>query len=465
MDDLTSEVKVKKEKRPMRASNFLALGYFCIILAGAILLCTPFARSSFNWTWKSFISSWTNPLTALFTSTSAACVTGLVTVETGSYWSYFGQIVILILIQLGGLGFMSIISIVIMLFKRKISTKQRKIAVQAAGMFDIGDVNSTIKRIISYTVIFESVGALLLMIDFIPRYGAIGVYYGIFHSISAFCNAGFALFDNSLVEFNNNPLVLFTIMALIVSGGLGFFVWENIFRKALRWRKFKLHTKLVIIGTAVMLVIPAVLIFLFELNGDAFEGMSVGEKILNSLFLSVTCRTAGFNTFDLTKMKNSTLMLCNALMLIGGCSGSTAGGVKLTTFLVLVFAIVSAARQKDVSIGKRRIEDGLVRQAGAIFIFYLILLNIVFVIILGIENNFGAGIYAFRDTLFECISAIGTVGLSTGGTSNLTMVSQIFLILLMYIGRTGGLTIIYIFADRGNDDGTLKHPSEKVLIG
>lgn len=465
MEDLVQEEVVKKEKKSMPASRFLALGYLCIILAGAILLCTPFARSSFNWTWDSFISSWTNPLTALFTSTSAACVTGLITVDTGTYWSIFGQIIILTLIQLGGLGFMSIISIVIMIFKRKISTKQRKIAVQAAGMFDIGDVNSLIKRIIFYTILFESTGALLLMIDFIPRYGGIGIYYAIFHAISAFCNAGFSLFDTSLVEFNSNPLVLFTIMGLIICGGIGFFVWENIFRQTFHWRKFKLHTKLVLIGTAIILVFPAILIFLFELNGNAFEGMNVGQKILNSFFLSVTCRTAGFNTFDLTKMSHSTLMLCNVLMLIGGCSGSTAGGVKLTTFIVLVLAIVSAARKSDISVGKRRIEDGLVRQAGAIFIFYLILLNLAFISVLAIENWFGAGLYSFRDTLFECISAIATVGLSTIGTSNLTAGSQIVLIILMYVGRTGGLTIIYIFADKGTDEGTLKRPSEKVLIG
>ena len=386
------EFKEKRERKPLSASKYLALGYFVIILAGTILLCTPFARSSFDWSWDSFIHSWTNPLDALLTSTSAACVTGLIVQETGTYWSIFGQIVILSLIQLGGLGFMSIISLIILIFKRKMSTKQRKVAMQASGMFEIGDVNSTIKRVVLYTVLFETIGAVLLMIDFIPRYGGIGVYYSIFHSISAFCNAGFALFDDSLVAFNNNPLVLITIMGLIVFGGIGFYVWENIFRTALRWKRFNLHTKLVLIGTTIIIIFPAILIFLFELKGEAFEGMTAGQKWLNSFFLSVTCRTAGFNTFDLSKLNNSTLMLSNVLMLIGGCSGSTAGGVKLTTTIVLILAIVSAARRQDVSVGKRRIEDGLVRQAGAIFIFYLILLNIAVVIMLAFENWFGNGI-------------------------------------------------------------------------
>ena len=434
MEEL-KEKKVKKDRKPLSASKFLALGYFVIILSGTFLLCTPFARSSFNWTWNSFISSWTNPLDALFTSTSAACVTGLVTKHTGTYWSVFGQIVILLLIQLGGLGFMSIISLIILMFKKKMSTSQRKIAMQASGMFEIGDVNSTIKRVVFYTILFETIGTLLLMIDFIPRYGGIGVYYSIFHSISAFCNAGFALFDDSLVAFSNNPLVLFTIMGLIVFGGIGFYVWENIFRGTFLWKKFNLHTKLVLIGSAIIIVFPAILIFLFELNGAAFEGMSFWEKWLNAFFLSVTCRTAGFNTFDLSLLSNSTLMLCNVLMLIGGCSGSTAGGVKLTTFIVLVLAIVSAARKSDVSIGKRRIEDSLVRQAGAIFIFYLILLNFAVVLMLAFENWFGNGVFAFRDTIFECISAIATVGLSTTGTANLSIASRILLIILMYVGR------------------------------
>ena len=452
------EFKEKRERKPLSASKYLAFGYFVIILAGTFLLCTPFARSSFNWTWNSFISSWTNPLDA--------CVTGLIVQDTGTYWSIFGQIVILLLIQLGGLGFMSIISLIILIFKRKMSTKQRKVAMQASGMFEIGDVNSTIKRVVSYTIVFETLGTALLMIDFIPRFGGIGVYYSIFTAISAFCNAGFALFENSLIDFNNNPLVLITVMGLIVCGGLGFFVWENIFRGALRWKRFNLHTKLVLIGTSIIIILPAVLFFLFELKGEALEGMSAPQKWLNSFFLSITCRTAGFNTFDLTKLTNSSIMLCNVLMLIGGCSGSTAGGVKLTTTIVLVLAIVSAARKQDISVGKRRIEDGLVRQAGAIFIFYLILLNVAVVIMFAFENWFGNGVYAFRDTMFECISAIATVGLSTAGTVNLSIASKILIILLMYIGRTGGLTIIYIFIERGNnDDGILKHPSEKVLIG
>lgn len=458
--------KPKKERKPLSASKYLALGYLAVIVTGGFLLCTPFARATFTWSWSSFASCWTNPIDAFFTATSAACVTGLITLDTATYWSYFGQIVILVLIQVGGLGFMSIISLVIIIFKRKMSTKQRKVAMQATGMFEIGDVNSTIKRVVFYTILFESIGTGLLMIEFLPKYGLIGIYYSVFTSISAFCNAGFALFSTNLVDYYSNPLVLLTVMFLIIFGGIGFYVWENLFRTAFRWRKFTLNSKIVLVGTLIMIVIPAILFFVFEINGKALEGMTLGEKILNSFFLSVTCRTAGFNTFDLSKLTNSSLMLCNVLMLIGGCSGSTAGGVKLTTIIVLALAIISAARKSDVTIGKRRIEDGLVRQASAIFVFYLILLNTALLAMLAFENWFGTGVYSFQDTLFESISAIATVGLSTLGTANLSRASQILLILLMYVGRTGGLTIIFIFTERNsNQEGTLKLPSEKVLIG
>ena len=457
---------VLKERKKISASLYLALGYLSIILTGAILLTTPFARASFNWTWDSFIHSWTNPLDALFTSTSAACVTGLVTQDTGTYWSIFGQIVILLLIQLGGLGFMSIISLVILIFQRRMNIAQRKIAVQASGLLEIGDVNSAIKRVVIYTLIFETCGALLLCIRFVPLYGGAGVYYSIFTSISAFCNAGFALFDTSLMAFYNDYLVLSVVMILIVSGGLGFIVWENLFRSLFRWNKFKLQTKLVLIGSAIIIFLPAFLFFMFELRGEAFEGMTVGEKLFNSLFQSITCRTAGFNTVDQSKLTDSSIMLSNVLMLIGGNSGSTAGGVKLTTIIVLMLAIVSAARREGVSVGKRRIEDGLVRQASAVFVFYLFLVNFALMLINAFENIFGNGVYAFRDTMFEVISAIATVGLSTVGTSNLCIASKILIIFLMYIGRTGGLTVIYIFIERGNtDDGILKRPSEKVSIG
>lgn len=455
-----------KQKRKISTSLYLAFGYLVVILLGTILLVTPFANANFAWTWETFVSSWSNPVDALFTSASAACVTGLITVPTGTYWSLFGQIVILLLIQLGGLGFVSIMSIVILVFKRRMNIAQRKIAMQASGMLEIGDVTSAIKRVVSYTLVFETAGACLLMVDFVPKFGPVGVYYGIFTAISAFCNAGFALFNDSLMGFASNYYVLSIIMFLIVFGGIGFIVWENLFTSLFRWRKFKLHTKLVLIGTLFFIFIPAILFFLFENHGEAFEGMNIGEKLINSLFQSVTCRTAGFNTFEISKLSDSSIMLSNILMLIGGSSGSTAGGVKITTFIVLFLAIISAARRADINVGKRRIEDSLTRQASAIFVFYLILVNFALVFILIIENTLGNSTVSFRDTMFEVISAIGTVGLSAGGTENLNRISQILLAILMYVGRTGGLTIIYIFAERANnDEGILKRPSEKVLLG
>lgn len=455
------------EKKSLSASKFLALGYFFVILIGAILLTTPFVRSSFNGSWESFVNNWTNPLDALFTATSAACVTGLVTQNTATYWNIGGQIIILVLIQLGGLGFMSVISILSLILRRKINLAQRKIVMQASGMLEMGDVVDSIKRVVVYTLIFEITGALILSIQFVKDFGSIkGVWVSIFTAISAFCNAGFDLFGTSLVNYSNNPLVLITIMCLIAFGGLGFIVWENIFRTHFRVSKFKLHTKLVLVATVIAIVVPAILFYMFELNGEAFEGMSVGSRILNSFFQSVTCRTAGFNSFDISKLSNGSIMLSDLLMLIGGCSGSTAGGVKLTTMVVLVLTIVNVSRQTGINVGKRRIDESISRQASAVLVFYLMTFSFASMLIFVSESLLKSAAFSFSDVIFESISAIATVGLSTGGTANLTWISQLILIVLMYIGRTGGLTIIYIFTERSmNQASVLKRPSEKVLIG
>lgn len=437
--------------------QILALGYMGVILLGSFLLSLPISAKSGEWT--PFINS-------LFTATSATCVTGLIAYDTFMHWTLFGQIVIILLIQTGGLGFMTVVTLFSFALGRRIGLYERIILAQSAGAMGHAGVIRLVKRIIIFTFAVELGGALLLMIRFIPEFGAgKGIWFSVFHSISAFCNAGFDLMGikgeafASLTSYSADPLVNLTICALIVIGGMGYVVWSDIWDKKFRYRKYRLHTRIVLWSTLILVFLPALLLFAFEHDG-VLRGMSSGESFLVCLFQSVTPRTAGFNTVPLGELSESSLLLMDMLMLIGGNSGSTAGGIKVTTIVVILFGLYSSVRgEKDIVIGKRSLDLSLVKQAMSLFAIYLILTLAAVMTICALEPE-----CTLSQVLFECCSAICTVGVTTGITPTLSPGSKIILILLMYAGRVGVLTLAGAMMSKRKVSLTSR-PHEKILIG
>ena len=440
-------------KMKMTNTRIIAISFALVILVGALLLCTPFASAS---------GSWTNPVDALFTATTATCVTGLVVVDTAAHWSLFGQIVILILIQLGGIGFMTLITLFSFFVHRQVSLHERRLLLQSVGSLQMSGVMATFRQILIGTFLMEGLGAALLSIRFYPMYGSKGIWYAVFHSVSAFCNAGLDLFGSegsaSLSAFRNDPLVSGVIMMLIVMGGLGFLVWDDLMRNFFRPRRLRLHTKMVLCTTGALLLGGWVLLFITEYN-HAFAGMSFGERLMASLFQSVTTRTAGFYTVDQTALSDSGALASICLMFVGGSPGSTAGGIKTTTMLIFVLSILRFSRNRETVIfGKRRIENRIVRQAGAVVGVYLFMALLATLLISAMEDA------AFLDVLYETVSAVATVGLSRNLTPTLCIGSKLVLILLMYAGRLGGLSLFLALGETAKPE-PLKRPVEKVLIG
>lgn len=442
-------------KVKLNYTQIIALGFLAIIFVGAFLLSLPISV-------KDGVS--VSFFEALFVATSATCVTGLTVVDTYSTWSGFGQLVLLSLIQTGGLGFMTVITMVFIFMKRKISLRERKLLMQSAGTVRISGVVRLIRRIVLCTALFEGAGAVLIALSLYGELGfGRGLYYGIFHSVSAFCNAGFDLFGfagkfSSLTSVYDNVLLNVTVMALIVTGGLGFIVWEDIYRNKLNFSAYSLHSKIVISFSAVLLFGGAAGYFVFEHN-HAFADMSLPEKITASFFQSVTFRTAGFNTADLTALSSNGRFLSLILMLIGGGSGSTAGGIKVTTFAVLVLSALSAIRANDsVTAFKKRFTDDALKQAQSILLVYVFMIVLSF-FIMGAAENFSSG-----DLMFEIVSAVGTVGVTMGITPYLSAVSKILLMILMFGGRIGGLTFMLFLAENRRKEALLR-PSEKIIIG
>lgn len=446
------------KERKMTPVKLLSLGYFITIAIGTILLMCPFSSNA---------GEWTNFVDSLFTATSATCVTGLVPFDTATHWSFVGQIVILCLIQIGGLGFMTIITLLFMLVRKNIGLYNRTVLMQSAGSYNISEVTKLMKIIIVGTILFEGIGALILYSEFIkimPQNNAI--FASIFHAISAFCNAGFDIMGTgtSLTQFSSNWVVLGTIMGLIVIGGSGFIVWADLIESRFKFNKLKLHTKIVIVFTGVLILVPAGLFFLMEFTKfgqhGAFETMSLSDKILNALFLSVNPRTAGFNSVDLTQMTSSGKFLYTALMMIGGNSGSTAGGIKVTTFVVVVANLVASARNKqNVVLFKRRVPNSIIKQASSLFLAYLLITCVATFLIGIVEPNF-----QFGDVLFEATSAIGTVGSSMGISAEGTVFTKLILTGLMYTGRLGALTLFSLFM-KENSQENLVEPKGKLLVG
>lgn len=455
MNESVIKNKFKHKLHRLSGVQILAFGYLIVILVGSFFLSLPIASKSREWT--PYINSF-------FASTSATCVTGLTPYDTFSHWSGFGQAVILILIQIGGIGFMTFVSLIAMFLKRKIGLYERKILMQSAGSLKLGGVVALVKRVVIGTLVFETIGTCLLMIVFVPKLGfGLGLWNSIFHSVSAFCNAGIDLMGryqafSSFTLFYDNIIVNLTIMFLIVTGGLGFIVWSDIWDCKANPKKLQLHTKIVLIATAILIFVPTILIMIFERN-NLFKDMSFGKSLLCALFQAVTPRTAGFNTIDIGNLSNSTSLLTMILMFIGGNSGSTAGGIKVTTLVVLLFNTFSMSRKNgEVIIFKRRIDSNLVRQASAVLITYLAFVLVGTIIICAIEP------YSIKDVMFEVISAIGTVGLSTGITPVLSGGSKLVLCLLMYVGRLGALSFTLAFVEKMNAP-ILNRPIGKILIG
>lgn len=444
----------KHGNRHLSPARQIALGFFVVILVGACLLTLPFASKDGSH----------NFLDGLFTATSATCVTGLAVRDTFTGWTTFGQLVILCLIQLGGLGFMTVITLISFALGKRLGLYDRKVLMQSAGNLSLSGIGSLVRRIIPLSFLFELLGACLLAVRFVPEFGwGRGVYFALFHSISAFCNAGFDLMgvrslSSSLTAYASDPLVILTICVLIVVGGLGFVVWRDIAQNGLHWSRYQLHTKLVLSVTGILLLGGAALFLVFEWNAS-LSAMSVGDRLLNALFFSVTPRTAGFNTVELGALSESGNILTNVLMLIGGSPGSTAGGIKTTTIAVLFLCAVASAKGKTrVNVFRYSLDRDTIRQSCAILVVYLCMAICAILAICAIEP------VTTKQAMFEVNSAIGTVGLSLGITPTLHAVSRIILILLMYAGRIGGLTFVLLFSERRSEP-PVDRPNGKILIG
>ena len=435
--------------------QLIALGFFLIILVGTILLMLPCATAS---------GESAGLLNSLFTATSATCVTGLILQDTATFWSLFGQIVIIVLIQVGGLGFMTVATLFLALVRHRFGLRERLVMAESISTNQVGSIVGIVKMVLIGTGIIEGTGAVLLSIRFIPQFGLRrGIYYSIFHSISAFCNAGFDLMGvnekySSLVAYSDDALVSCTIMGLIVVGGLGFLVWRDLLQNGLHWKRYRLHTKLVLIVTAILIFGGALGFYITERN-NLCVGMTEHEKILTSFFSSVTARTAGFNTVDTASLTSGSRLLTIILMFIGGSSGSTAGGIKTTTIAVLLLAWVFGLRghQDSYTLG-RKISDRTLRQAFLVF-FTNLTLTLTGAFLIFVMQGL-----PFDEILFEAFSAIGTVGMSTGVTRLLSPLSCLIIIFLMFAGRVGSVSFVISLSDR-RARPAITYPEENITVG
>ena len=445
-----------RKKQQLTPARIILIGFALLILAGALLLTMPI--STRDGQGASFFD-------ALFTATSATCVTGLVVQDTAQYWSGFGQAVIIVLIQIGGMGVVTVAVAISMLAGRRIGLKERWVMQESISAPQVGGIVRRTRFILAAMLLLEGAGALLLASRFCPEMGLRGIWYAVFHAISSFCNAGFDLMGAagtpfvSLTGYVGDPLVNLTVMGLIILGGIGFLTWGDVRQHRWHLRAYCLQSKLVLVTTAALILVPALFFFCYEFQLPRWDGLTLGEKILGSLFQAVTPRTAGYNTVDLTQLSGPTRMIITLLMLVGGAPGSTAGGFKVTTLAVFLLAARAVfRRQEDLQSFGRRLPTDTLRSAAAILMAYvgLFLLG-------GLAISCVEGV-ALDAALFETASAIGTVGLTLGLTPELGGVSRIILIFLMYFGRVGGLTLIYaVLPDSGTVPAQL--PQERITVG
>ncbi|MDO4546728.1 MAG: potassium transporter TrkG [Clostridia bacterium] len=437
----------------LKPLQVLALGYVAVILTGAVLLSLPIAtHGSISF------------LDAAFTATSAACVTGLVVFDTFQTFAPFGQAIILALIQIGGLGFMLMIASFSILLGRRIGLRERSLVMESISGLQIGGIVLLAKRVAIATAIIEIAGAFLLALRFCPVYGlSQGIWMGVFHSVSAFCNAGFDLmgaggFFISLTDFVYDPLVNLVIIVLILLGGLGFLVWNDLITNRFHFRKYRLHTKIMLVSSALLVFGGAALFFFFEKDA-AFKGMTFGQRALASLFQSVTPRTAGFNTVAMDSLSEPGALITILFMFIGGGSGSTAGGVKVTTFVVAYLTVRAfIGRKRDIETLGRRLDGAAPRKALSQIGLHAAL-AFAGCVALCCE---GASI---KEAMFESVSAISTVGLSLGITSTLSVLSKLVIMFLMYVGRVGSLSFAMAMSEKHMEATNVRHMEEKIIIG
>lgn len=435
----------------LSGSQTILLGFVILILAGAVLLMLPISSRS---------GEWTGFIDALFTSASASCVTGLVVYDTWSHWNWFGQLIILSLIQIGGMGVVTMTTILSRIVGRKLGLQARATMQEAVSAPNLSEVLKYTKFICIGTVIFELAGAVLMSPVFIAEYGPLkGIWLSLFSSISAFCNAGFDLNGeygpfSSMVPYMDTPLIVIVLVILILTGGLGFLTWMDIKKHGLKFYKYSTQSKLIIFMEIVLVIVPMVYLWFGE-----YEDLPYGQRFLASLFQAVTPRTAGFNTTDYNSFSDTGVIITIILMLIGGAPGSTAGGMKITTIAILFFTMITVfKREKSPAIFKRRITTEAVY--GAIAVFMLDVMLAVFAA-MAVSRIEGVG---YLKALFETASAVATVGLSMGITPRLTIASKIILIVIMYIGRVGGLTLVFAAITRRSTVNK-QYPADNIAVG
>ena len=436
-------------------TQIIALGFLLIIFMGTLLLMLPIASKQ---------GTVTPFLDCFFTATSAACVTGLVVVDTYQHWTIFGQLVLLVLIQVGGLGFMSCLAMISVAAHRKIGLKERSILSESVNAIQLGGVVKLMEIAVLGTFLVEGIGAVILGIRFSFDFGIPkGLYYGLFHSVSAFCNAGFDLMGyeeayHSLCSYSGDWVVNLTVCALIIIGGIGFLVWQDVLEKKRDFRHYRVHTKIVLLTTMVLLLSGAAAFFFIERKG-LLQGKSVSECFLSSLFASVTARTAGFNTTDIAGAEDASKLLYIILMFIGGSPGSTAGGIKTSTFvLFLLYMKANFQKTRGVHIFRRRIDEDAIKRASAIVTMNLCLILLTSLLISAMEN------INLADILIETTSAMSTVGMTAGITRDLNTLSRLLLILLMFAGRVGSLSVVLSFTEKKKVE-PFTYPEERILIG
>ena len=440
-----------RKNRHLTSFQTIIAGFAGVILLGALILMLPVASA------ERVVTPFHE---TLFTATSAVCVTGLAVQDTGSYWSAFGQTVIMLLIQIGGLGVVTVATSVVMLSGRKISLMQRSTMQDAISAPQVGGIVRMTKFILKGTFLVELAGAILLLPAFLRDFGIRGIWLAVFHSISAFCNGGFDLMGTvsqpfvSMTRYVGHPLVNIVLMLLIVVGGIGFMTWEDVCTNRWHFKRYRLQSKVILFTSALLVVVPAVFFFVND-----FAGMSFGRRLLAALFQSVTTRTAGFNTADLSQMTGASQAVMIALMLIGGSPGSTAGGLKTTTIAVLILNACSTFKnQENVEVFGRRLDPQMIRTAATILMMYLTLF---------FAGGIAISVYEglpLSLCFFESASAVGTVGLTLGLTPGLHLFSQVILIVLMFLGRVGGLTLIYAVLSNKRTMNA-KFPAENMTVG
>lgn len=435
--------------------QILVLFFLIVIFLGTILLRLPIAN---------VLNKPTDYLDALFTATSATSVTGLVVLDTGNYWSSFGKTVILILIQIGGLGIMSFTTFGALKFGRKISLSTSLLVKEALNVEGFKGLSLIMRYVVSFTIIVEFLGSLFLSFVFIPQYGfSEGLYISLFMSISSFCNAGFDIFGNfsSMTNYSSSPYVLIICMILIVVGGIGFGIITE-FITYHHTKKISINTKIVLIVTTILIILGAILYFVLEYDNPlTFKNMSFYDKVLNSFFASVSPRTAGFNSINLADMRSGSMFLTCILMLIGGSPGSTAGGIKTTTMGVIGLSIYHYIRNHDKTVVlNKEIPQRIVNKAFILTFVSLFFISL-FIVLISITHND----VSFESIMFEVFSAFNTVGLSVGLTSQLTNIGKIFIILAMYFGRVGTLTLLFAFTHKFDSKKCIKYPEARVTVG